>query len=311
MGVSALAFAPLPVRASTNALITTPPPDLMDGFTDMSDRLLLETKIDGKGPYRFVVDTGSDVSVIASDVAVDLGLLPRSDVVVEGIVRALPAPTVHLPNLSFGSIAMKDVQVPVLPREWLGADGYLGLDALDGRLVTFDFRNNKLSVDHSNTPMGWTHFNDVVVRVNGSNGRLKAVDCRVNGVRAVAFIDSGAQLSICNTPLYAELQKKSLHAIEGVDVPLLGATGGMMLGKLVEVSRIRLGDLFFMKTRLVIADLNVFNVWGLADTPALFIGMDFLQQASMFSIDYRRKELRFKLADYMSQKTGPERFAKA
>lgn len=312
-GASALAFAPSFARADAPhaQLITTPPPELIDGFTDMTDRLMLETIIDGKGPYRFVVDTGADRSVIASDVAEDLGLLAHRDVVVQGIVRALPAPTVRVQNLSFGKITLGDIAAPVLPRKWLGADGFLGLDVIDGRKVVFDFQNRKLSVERSGSSTGWPHFNDIVVRVDGSNGRLKAVDCVVDDVSAVAFIDSGAQLSICNTPLYAELQKKSLHAIEGVDVPLLGATGGMMLGKLVEVSRIRLGDLFFMKTRLVIADLNVFNVWGLADTPALFIGMDFLQQASMFSIDYRRKELRFKLADYMSQKTGPERFAKA
>jgi len=38
-------------------------------------------------------------------------------------------------------------------------------------------------------------------------------------------------------------------------------------------------------------------VWGLADQPALFIGMNFLGQTSAFSIDFSRKELQFKLAD--------------
>jgi len=310
-GTSALALAPSLARANTGSLIPTPPPELVDGFTDMTDRLLLETTINGKGPYRFVVDTGADVSVVAADVAAELGLLPRNDVVVQGIVRSVPAQTVHLPSLAFGKIELENVAAPVLPRKWLGADGYLGLDVLDGRRVTFDFQNSKLTVDRAVTPNGWSHFNDVVVRVDGSNGRLKAVDCTVDDVEAIAFIDSGAQLSICNTRLYSELKSRGTFAIEGGDIPLMGATGGLMMGKLVEVSKIRLGDVLFSKTRLAISDLNVFNVWGLANKPALFIGMDFLQQSSMFSIDYRHKELRFKLTDYITQKSAPDRFARA
>lgn len=310
-GASAIALAPSLARADVAALPAAPPPESIDGFADMADRLLLDTTIDGKGPYRFVVDTGADRSVIASDVAASLGLVPNHDVVVQGIVRALPAPTVHLRDLSFGKIAVDSIAAPVLPRKWLGADGYLGLDVIDGRRVTFDFQNRKLSIVHSGSSTGWPHFNEIVVRADGSNGRLKAVDCMVEDVPAVAFIDSGAQLSICNTRLYAELQKGGTSAIGGVTIPLMGATGGQMLGQLTEISRIRLGNLLLTKTRLAISDLNVFDVWGLADKPALFIGMDFLQQTSEFTIDYRHKELRFKLADYISQQKEPSRLARA
>jgi predicted aspartyl protease len=302
-GASALVFAPSFARAdASHAQLITTPPDLIDGFTDMADRLMLETTIDGKGPYRFVVDTGADRSVVADDVAAYLGLLPHRDVVVQGIVRALPAPTVRLQNVSFGKITLDDVAAPVLPRKWLGADGFLGLDVIDGRKVIFDFQNRKLSVVHSGSSTGWPHFNEIVVRADGSNGRLKAVNCVVDDVEAVAFIDSGAQLSICNTPLFNELQKGGAKAIDGAEIPLIGATGGLMIGRLMEVSRIRLGDVLFTKTRLAISDLNVFDVWGLAKKPALFIGMDFLQQCSNFTIDYRHKELRFKLADFISRK---------
>jgi hypothetical protein len=47
---------------------------------------------------------------------------------------------------------------------------------------------------------------------------------------------------------------------------------------------------------IVIADLQIFRLWGLSDTPALLIGMNFLRQFSQVSIDYGRKELRFEMA---------------
>jgi len=42
--------------------------------------------------------------------------------------------------------------------------------------------------------------------------------------------------------------------------------------------------------------VEIFDVWGLRDQPALLIGVNFLQQFSRVSIDYSLKELRFELS---------------
>jgi predicted aspartyl protease len=296
-GASAFALAPAIAHADLASLPALP--ETANGSPDAHNRLTMETYIDGQGPYRFVVDTGADRSVIATDVAASLGLVPNRDVVVQGIVRALPAPTVQLKNLSFGNIAMDSLAAPVLPRKWLGADGFLGLDVIDGRRVTFDFVREKLTVARSGDSTGWQHSNEVIVRANGTNGRLKAIDCTVEDVPATAFIDSGAQISICNSPLFDLLQKRGTNYAKDAFIPLMGATGGQVMGRLAPISKIKLGSIVFSKSRLAISDLNIFNLWNLADKPALFIGMDFLQQMSAFTIDYRNKELRFKLANYM------------
>jgi hypothetical protein len=49
----------------------------------------------------------------------------------------------------------------------------------------------------------------------------------------------------------------------------------------------------FTDCPLVIADFKVFDLWGLAQRPALLIGMNYLVQFSKVSIDYGLKELRF------------------
>lgn len=287
-----------PMRSYGNPV----PPSLTQGAPDDAARLTLETRIDGIGPFRFVVDTGADRSVIAADLAAALGLLPNENVVVQGIARALPTPTVPLKNLAFGDISLDCMAAPVLPRKWLGADGFLGLDVIDGRRVTFDFQNHRLTVAPSTSSAGWTHFNEVVVRVDGSKGRLRAVDCTVQDVPAVAFIDSGAQISICNSILFDRLRKVGVTAQQGANIPLMGATGGQVQGQLTSVSSIRLGKLLFGRSRLAVCDLDVFNLWNLTDKPALFIGMDFLKQMASFTIDYGHKELRFKLANAMSRR---------
>jgi len=295
---AALVLAPALARAAAEPEAQTPPvEEIIQGAADPQHRLTLETFVDGKGPFRFLVDTGADRSVIADDVAVSLGLLSGADVVVQGIARSLPAPTVHLKNLAFGRIVIENLPAPVLPRRWLGADGYLGLDVIDGRKVTFDFLNKKLTVDKSSAFANWIPPNEEIVRVDGSRGRLTAVKCVVDGVMAYAFVDSGAEISIGNTRLFAELQKSGATYISDEIIPVIGVTGGQAPGRLTAITTIRLGPIHFLHSNLLISDLQVFDVWGLADKPALFLGMNFLKQTSAVTIDYVRKELRFKLAD--------------
>jgi hypothetical protein len=62
------------------------------------------------------------------------------------------------------------------------------------------------------------------------------------------------------------------------------------------VDKIKLKDLPFINCALVVADLQIFDLWGLAERPALLIGMNFLRQFARVSIDYGSQELQFDLA---------------
>jgi hypothetical protein len=54
----------------------------------------------------------------------------------------------------------------------------------------------------------------------------------------------------------------------------------------------------------VIADLQVFDIWGLSPKPALLIGMNYLRQFLIVSIDYGLKEIRFDLASLVSPQSA-------
>jgi predicted aspartyl protease len=308
-GAYSLAFAPImasalseppPRGAPESPAMTLPDRDTspITAATDAAKHLRVAVNINGNGPYRFVVDTGADRSVLATDVADELGLLRGGTVMMEGVVRAIATETVAIHELSFGSVRSGHLVVPILPRSMLEADGYLGLDTLDGHRVTFDFKNHTLQVSEPRSKFKsiWMRQSESRIRASGPSGHLRAVGCSVDGVDATAFIDTGAEVSAGNASLLAALTARRPARYEIGTMPLTDITGGEISGRVTTVKQIRLMDLEFTDCPLVIADFQIFDVWGLHRHPALLIGMNFLRQFSKVSIDYGLKELRFDLA---------------
>jgi predicted aspartyl protease len=285
------------------------PPDTASGKvatqTDAEQHLTIEVKIDGKGPFHFVVDTGADRTIIAEEVAAQLGLLRGKQVLVEGIVRTIPAGTATVNEIAFGPVVRRHLSIPVLPRLLLGADGYLGLDTIDGYRVTLDFKGKALTVDSSRPHHSFYLQRPEEARISayGSSGHLRAVDCRADGIYAAAFIDTGAEVSAGNPPLFAALMDKSPSYSRYGVIPLTGVTGGVSEGKVTVIDRISISGIEFSNCPIVIAGLQVFDTWGLTDHPALLIGMNYLRQFSSVSIDYGIKEIRLDLASLTMART--------
>jgi predicted aspartyl protease len=308
-GASSLAFASIMAKAqgvsplgrveSADTAASDQDTTPISAATDAASHLMIAVRIDGNGPYHFVVDTGADRTILATEVAVELGLFHGEKVMLEGVVRAVFAETVAIRTLSFGSITRRHLVVPTLSRSLLDADGYLGLDFLDGNRVTFDFKNHVLQVSEPRAKFSanWARENEARIRTSGSSGHLKALDCTVDGIPATAFIDSGAEVSAANAPLLAALARRNPTFGEIGTIRLIDITGGEILGM---VNKIRFSGLTFTDCPLVIADFLVFDVWGLRQRPALLIGMNLLRQFARVSIDYGLKELRFDLAAYRS-----------
>jgi predicted aspartyl protease len=311
-GASSLVLGSLLTRAQSGSApngssefstaVTTPDSLPIIASTDDAAHMTIDVRIDGRGPYRFVIDTGADRSVLATDVAAELNLKHAGRALMEGVVRAMAADTVTVNTLSFGPIKCQNLVIPTLPRSMLRADGYLGLDALDGHRVTFDFKNRRLRVIEPRSRLSalWVRPDETRVRTSGSAGHLRAVDCLVDGVTATAFVDTGAEVSAGNSSLLAALSIRKSKISESDPVTLTDITGGQISGYVTLVEMIQLKELQFTGCPLVIADFKIFDVWGLREHPALLIGMNILRRFSIVSIDYGLKELRFDLTHSFS-----------
>ena len=294
-GAACLGMAPLAAWGETSP---APKDNGVAAATDASQHLTVQVQIDGKGPFRFVVDTGADRTVIADDVATALGLPHGRQVLVEGILRTVPADTVQIGAMAFGPFTLANFAAPVLSRASLQADGYLGLDAVGRGRVTLDFKGGRLLVEEPRPSFAANIVppNEARVQVLGTQGHLRSVDCGVDGVAAAAFVDTGAEVSVGNSALFRALVDDHGALFEPGVVPLSGVTGGEIDGRVTRAGRVRLKGFEFTTAEIVIADIQIFDLWGLAERPALLIGMNYLRSFSSVSIDYGLKELRFDFA---------------
>jgi predicted aspartyl protease len=280
--------------------------DKVEAASDDQNHLTIEVTIDGKGPFAFVVDTGADRTVISDEVANVLGLNLGPQVNVQGVVRSVLAQTVRLNRLSFGQFERENLVVPVLPRTLLRASGYLGLDVIDGTRVTFDFKDRTLEIAQPR-PRFMTNYvppYEARIAAMGRYGHLRAVNCRVDGIATTTFLDSGAEISLGNSKLFAALMERDPKYATPLTVPISGVTGGFIDGRVTTIHQMRFGSLVFGTCDIAIADMEIFDIWGLSERPALLIGMNFLRGFDSVAIDYGLKELRFDMASLVMARSG-------
>jgi len=262
-----------------------------DSFTHMMAPLL----INGRGPYQFVLDTGANVSCVSHALVERLALQPGRPRRVHTIVSVRERPSVVIQELTVGKRARRDVEAPALPIKGPHIDGILGVDWLNGQRLVLDFKKNAIEItaSRSDHPQAGRV---VVVPARRKHGQLTIVDADLNGVPISAIIDSGAQGTLCNTPL-RDLIRASERRRGKVEPPqyirMESLAGEVFQGESVFLPFLRLGGLHLGNVPVTYADMHVFKIWDLETRPALVIGMDLLTQFEQVALDFGRSAVRF------------------
>ncbi|HEU5256947.1 MAG TPA: retroviral-like aspartic protease family protein [Vicinamibacterales bacterium] len=110
--------------------------------------------IEGQGPYRFILDTGSSHSAISETLATALGAAPVAKAPVATAVGSILSAVVRLQEVEVGSAQVESLLATALPRDaadWLGdgINGVLGQDFLSQFDYTLDYRSLRLSWNDS------------------------------------------------------------------------------------------------------------------------------------------------------------------
>jgi len=250
-------------------------------------------RVNGSGPYLLIVDTAAGASAMFPHLVEALDLDPESGrrVSVQGASGVKQVPLHRIGPIETAGVRSEGVSAVVLDTSHLFPDGrqesfgILGADFLLDYDVELDFvaGEMRLAGPAVNAPADSLPFENLY-------GRFLVIPARVNGAEVTAVVDTGARRTLLNwhAAKAAGLEPGDERLV--ADDAVRGATPDETEAWSFHAKTLEAGGAKWKKARLGISDLPVFAALGLADQPAMILGVNLLTDRSL-RIDYDEKRL--------------------
>ncbi len=256
------------------------------------NHVYLSVMLDGKGPYRFIFDTGGE-NVVDPAVAKEVGASGFGSAQGEGAGSQTQDDTfTKIATMQIGDATVKDQLFGVAPtRAGFGVsagqrvDGVIGFEVLARFITTFDYAKNAVVLQMPGTeqaPPG----SDIIPFV--FNGTLVQFPCGIDGIASQCTLDTGARNSLTFFgPFVTEHPQIVPTTTTQVGVTGFG-WGGPAYGKLGRLKEFNVGS--FALTN-VVADFTAQQEGALA-TPfiAANVGGNVLKKFSL-RLDYTKQTM--------------------
>ena len=293
-------------------------------FDASDNRPILQVRINGqKEPLRFVLDTGSGMSVISDETAKRLGIKSVAKggqaravggggkfEIVYGFLDSLEMGTVKVNNVPVYIRKFYDVHIPV--------DGYLGLSVVQKFLTSLDYGTRRMSLVRQNQtefvdtwtarrPEGFQGLapvlpNDVAIEVplrTTSSGFLSGEVGLEGFEKNVNFIiDTAASITVVSEKLSQEEQFFNL--LQPSKMRVFGAAGVTEDVKLLQLPKLSLGLSKLEKINAAVLDMEPVNETA-GFTQSGILGGNFLRHFRIY-FDFARGAMRL---EPLNQKPKP------
>lgn len=270
--------------------IPHPDTEIIQGRVERDSRMTIPVLIDGRGPYDFVVDTGSQRSIVAASIAGRLALPASRKLRIVDIGGRQEVETVEADEIGIGSRSYAGVIMPVMEDANLGALGVVGTDNLQEQRVLIDFSRNRMAVG-SQRSLGGNSGYEIVVTARRKSGQLIITEANIDGVKTAVLIDTGATTSVGNRAL----QRALSHRNPSERVTLISVTGNEIVADIGLPKRLTIGTVGITNLYVAYADSPVFPALDLANRPALMLGMRELRLFKRVAIDFSSRKVLFDL----------------
>lgn len=170
--------------------------------------IVIPVRVDGKGPYHFLLDTGATSSAVDPQLSSSLNLPAMQSVKIASWENTTDARRVQVQNLSLGSIDSGPLSVLVQPlREFKAFDsqvrGVLGQDVLLRSNFLIDNRHHLVQFDNDGTLLSQLTGDRINISpVRTQNGDLEArliavlVHTTINSEPLILLLDSGSDMVV-------------------------------------------------------------------------------------------------------------------
>ena len=266
-------------------------------------RIVIEARVNDRGPFRFALDTGASISVIFDALRdkLELQATPGRSVYIHGAVASGRFPLLSIDRLQIGSEIWAGARVVSLPGNTVisaGIDGILGVDFLQKYAVGFSAEHRVVrlyppELVSRRAYRGWAAVPLDPVYVGESRAALYFFEISSGHQRIRAFFDLGAGLNMVNWPaadslglprVWPEDEAQFAGAIE--DTPIVAS---------FRAQEVRTAGIRWRNEVFSVADLGIFETLPDVDIPMAILGAGLFNQRD-FVIDYLRDRLLVKVA---------------
>jgi predicted aspartyl protease len=256
------------------------------------NRMLAAVTIAGSGPYPFIVDTAAERSVIARELARELGLRPAGRLRMLSMTETREAGLVEAPRVAFLPGQALDLRMFALNGEHIGASGVLGVDALRGQRVVLDFEAQELRVGPAPRRAQRFDPHEIVVPGRRRYGQLVLADATANGAPIDVIVDTGLDVSVGNLALRRQLEARRSDFEQ---IVLVSITGQAVEADYARVDRIAIGGFEMSGLPVAFANAHFFERIRATRRPVLLLGMNALRLFSRVAIDFPNRRAYFVL----------------
>ena len=272
------------------------PDELLPITVAATGHATVPVELQGLGTFSFVLDTGAEGSAVYQAFAASQKLSPTPDVVVLiGQTGAMDVAIVTLPPVTLGTWTTETVPAVVLPPRADGVDlpGIIGLDVFGKSVLDFDFPRRKIGLFPTGTRLPEV-TNEPFLVATRTSGDLLTVSIKLNDTDAVAVIDTGARKTRINWVLGHKLGMTP-GSLPAGDIIQGGTNTPLESGSAV-IHKVDMGTQQLHNAPVLVADLPVFEVFGVDQQPAVILGLDWLESLRMV-IDFPQQKVWFLAPD--------------
>jgi predicted aspartyl protease len=280
--------AALPVFAGQDGQQQAAQTDVIAIRKDQWSRMTVPVKVVEKGPFRFLIDTGSQNTALSTDLAARLSLVPNRKARLISVAGIQMVDMVEIDQIELGRRSYYGLTAPLLQSEHMGADGILGLDSLQDQRVLVDFKKGLMAIDDAKNLGGNRGF-EIVVEARRRSGQLIMADARLEGIKVQVVIDTGAETSIGNIALQKALSRKR----KSEKIELLSVTGHSVSADLSYARWLEISEVRFNNVAIAYTDAPAFKALKLDSRPALLLGMRDLRSLDRLAIDFSTRRILF------------------
>ena len=246
------------------------------------------------GEELFVFDTGAEGTALYADFADDAALPSAGRETLQGQTGMSELPLLQISSLTVDGQTVGPLAAMRFDRraDNVRLPGVVGLDMFGHLAVDFNLPAKQLTLMPTGTPpVGLTA---APVIATPTLGNLLTIPVPIGKTIAIAVIDTGARKTRINWKLAHQLGLEPSKLTKGD--PIQGATNNEVSTASGEITDVILGNRHLARAPVLVADLPVFDAFGVADRPAIILGLDWLETTRMV-VDFPARRVWFQASD--------------